>query len=52
MTLNELIEQLQGEQDKHGDDKIGYEVGRGCIDILIGEDPETGVAVTVPKPNW
>ena len=52
MTLNELIKKLQGEQDKHGDDEIGYEPGRDCIDILIGNDPSAGSSITIPQPSW
>jgi len=52
MTLDELIEELQGEQRQHGDSEIGYEIGSNSIDILIGEDPGTGSAVTIKKPSW
>ena len=52
MRLSELIIELQGMQDEHGDDEIGYEVGKDSIDILIGEDPENGRAVTIPNPKW
>ncbi len=52
MTLDELIRDLQYEQDKHGEDEIGYEVNRNSVDILIGEDPDKGSSVTIPEPNW
>ena len=52
MTLNELIEELQKEQSTHGSEEIGYEVSRTKIDILIGEDENTGVCIAILKPDW
>ncbi|KKN74182.1 hypothetical protein LCGC14_0392680 [marine sediment metagenome] len=52
MTLNELIRDLQLEQDRHGDNEVGYEVGSTYMEILIGDDPATGSSVNIPDPGW
>jgi len=52
MTLNQLIAALRVHEDKHGDDEIGFAVGTKTIDVLIGEDEDKGVMVTVPRPEW
>ncbi len=52
MTLNELISELQGEQGRHGEKEVGYEVNKDSVDILIGEDPDTGSSITIPEPSW
>ena len=53
MTLNELITELKQEAaGGHGDKEISYEAGRNQLDILIGEDPDTGLSVTIKKPDW
>ena len=51
-TLNELIRDLEYEKEKHGDSEIGWDVGSTGLELLIGEDPDTGSSVTIDKPEW
>ena len=50
MTVQELIEALQ--LLNRPDDEIGYEVGTNHVDLLIGEDPDSGESVYITKPKW
>jgi len=49
MNVEELITQLVSMPQ---DAEIGYEVGQGHMDLLIGEDEKTGEMITIKKPNW
>ena len=52
MTLDELIAELQIAHSLHSGDEIGYEIYKDSIEILIGENPDTGSSVTIKKPDW
>ncbi|KKK81019.1 hypothetical protein LCGC14_2817700 [marine sediment metagenome] len=51
MTVKELIAALQIEPGTE-DEEIGYEMFRESLDLLIGEDPDYGATITIPKPSW
>ena len=49
MTVNELITELSGMPLEA---EISYQVCRGSIELLIGEDEKTGEMITIKKPDW
>lgn len=49
MRVCELLEQLQGLDP---DAEVGWEVGSRDLELLIGEDPDTGFSVTIERPAW
>ena len=49
MKVKELITELSGEDQEA---EVGWEVGSKSLDLLIGEDADTGLSITIPKPNW
>lgn len=51
MNVQELIQELES---CNKDLEVGYEAGKDCIDLLIGEDPDSPDAssITIPKPEW
>lgn len=50
MIVRELIEALQGINMPNAE--ISYEMGNGHIELLIGEDEDTGESIYIEKPNW
>jgi len=49
MTVQELIDRLQSLNSPECE--VGWETSTNYLDLLIGDDPETGEMVSIPKPN-
>lgn len=49
MKVKELIEALRGVNQEA---EVGYEISTNHIDLLIGEDPDTGESIYLEKPKW
>ena len=49
MTVKELILKLQNVPE---DAEIGYQVGQHILELLIGDNPNTGEMITIPEPDW
>ena len=52
MNLRELIDELRVYEDKYGDEEISYDAYKNTVQILIGENPDTRVSITIKKADW
>jgi len=50
MKVKELIDKLQELDDPEAE--VGYETGSSGLDLLIGEDLDSGSSIFIEKPRW